>query len=343
MGNRKTRVILSCVALSIGFAPLGIEIDHALANDSIASINSGGIQFIKETNISLEKEVLFINEYSTLGNTGFIKDRRMISVYYEFKNNSDKEIDAEVAFPIPEYSAADYIAGDPTFEDFTVKVNGQSVEYKTERRAYVDGKDVTDTLNEAIKKWELHAQIFLGYGGPGFKDLGEMDEAAEKDFIVHDLLTNDKQPRWSVKLAYHWHQVFPASSTTRINHIYEARSGYHIVLPEEADQQNMSLNDCVRSNLKWIQKNMKGYAVKKRAGGRLFYTSDIKYILTTANNWKGPIKDFTLQVETLGGGLFLLCGDNRLSSQAIGQAEVHLQNYSPGKDLEIEFLWLAGK
>src|ERR1700680_33604 len=114
------------------------------ANDSAASTATGGIQLIHEPRVSMQKERLFISE-----------DK--VRVEYEFVNQSAHNIVTEVAFPIPDFAFAYDDPGGPRgIDDFKVWVDGKQVEYKTEIKTSVKGKDVTTLL----KRYDVDANSF---------------------------------------------------------------------------------------------------------------------------------------------------------------------------------------
>lgn len=99
---------------------------------------AGGIIFKKIAGISMEKEVLIIS-----------KDK--IDVTFIFKNNTNNDIDTEIAFPVPPYSyeEKDYIFKNKyPFNDFSVWVNNKLRNYKVEAKATLNDKDYSQLLTE---------------------------------------------------------------------------------------------------------------------------------------------------------------------------------------------------
>ncbi|MEW6741046.1 MAG: DUF4424 family protein [Nitrospirota bacterium] len=64
----------------------------------------------------------------------------------------------------------------------------------------------------------------------------------------------------------------------------------------------------------------------------------ISYILTTANNWKKPIKDFHLILEKPKDSIMSLCFDYKLTKTGPTRFESHIENFVPKKDLKIYFI-----
>ena len=110
----------------------------ALANDGVAAVGIGGIVFGKTDAIAMKKEVLTISY-----------DK--ISVDYEFLNESGKDVEETIVFPLPPYSAvvqpSNAYYGEPN--DFSILVDGKPVTFKSRIRALTqDGKDVTAQLKK---------------------------------------------------------------------------------------------------------------------------------------------------------------------------------------------------
>lgn len=106
-------IIANLLVVAFGF--LIALAPTSLANDSAASVGTGGIQLRREVRISLEKERLTISDTK-------------VTVDYDFLNETDRDITSEVAFPIPPYSCGD-VEDCPLDElnDFRVSVDGQNI------------------------------------------------------------------------------------------------------------------------------------------------------------------------------------------------------------------------
>ena len=65
----------------------------------------------------------------------------------------------------------------------------------------------------------------------------------------------------------------------------------------------------------------------------------VSYILMTANNWQGAIKDFTLTVKKQNPkDMVSLCFDGELKKTDPKTFEFHQQNYKPTRDLSLLFI-----
>ena len=96
---------------------------------------------------------------------------------------------------------------------------------------------------------------------------------------------------------YYWTQQFPANSTIELVQRYQPVVGGSYILAD--DDGNSSIKPfCGASEaLQRIKAVKKLYPVKND-GDVTLVERRIDYILTTANNWKGPVRNFHLAVLT---------------------------------------------
>lgn len=64
----------------------------------------------------------------------------------------------------------------------------------------------------------------------------------------------------------------------------------------------------------------------------------VKYILTTANTWKGPIGDFELTVERDPGELLTFCWDGPVSKVGPHRFRARAMDFRPTKELTLYFV-----
>ena len=98
----------------------------AQANDSTGTVSTGGVEYIKNEHIAMQKENLFISQ-----------DK--IKVEYEYRNLTDKDITETVLFPLPEVMLHDY--GDfadtqSLINSFKIYANGKEIKPTTHVRAF---------------------------------------------------------------------------------------------------------------------------------------------------------------------------------------------------------------
>jgi|GEM_PF-796796 len=262
-----------------------------LANDSTARLAAGGIELVKNEHIRMLEEVLEISP-------------KKVKVKYRFLNEADHGIDTLVAFPLPFYSGiahANVSIGDPSiiFATFKVLVNGKPVITRSERKALLDGHDITDRL----RKLGLSDQEI-------FFDVSDAERG--------DLWTKLERFKikignwWDISRTFFWHMSFPARKETAVSQEYAPATGagWAILRQREgADQFKEGLEelwssftgkddneDCLDAITKRAIANRVKATLAKGAESVDFKYDSVEYILGTGRNWKGPIGDFTLRL-----------------------------------------------
>jgi hypothetical protein len=141
-----------------------------------------------------------------------------VTVDYVFKNTTDKDVEALVAFPMPDIDGTiydrPYIPDDQSdnFLGFEVSVDGQPVKPTLEQKAFALGIDVGDLLKANSVPINPFAQ-------PVFKALEALPEQTAQDWINRGLLFIDsyddgagwkdvRTPLWSLKSTYWWNSTF---------------------------------------------------------------------------------------------------------------------------------------
>src|SRR5437016_13663091 len=128
--------VAAAALLFMGMAGLS-----AKANDSTAELSTGGLVFVRNENVEMRAEDLFISTAE-------------IRVRYRFFNRSDKDVTVHVAFPMPEVTREDTSniaipSDDPVnLLKFATRANGQPVKAEVEQRVVAAGVDRTALLRE---------------------------------------------------------------------------------------------------------------------------------------------------------------------------------------------------
>lgn len=314
--RRAARMIFACVVTALAMATA----HTCAANDTAADIGVGGIRFKEETRVSLDRECLTISE-----------DR--VEVAYWFRNPTDSAVTTTVAFPIPEYEY-EFDAIPPDFADFTVEADGAPVQYEKDIRASANGKDCTDLLTSR----GISISDFDGIG------MGREDD----DHILKRLTPEDTnlfferrvlesmppwtgRPIWTVSIMYHWTQTFPPNGVTIIRHTYTPVIGYSPFANTRKDRRRFFREACPNKDTRdWIQRSIP----KERYFSALW----VNYILTTANNWAGPIAEFNLTVSNPERKHVLVCFDGESTSDSSPVLDFRRQDFAPRKDLKVFYL-----
>ncbi len=303
----------------------------AWANDSTAAMGAGGIVLTESADIRMASEDLFVS-----------KD--LIRVRYRFVNERQAPITTRVAFPLPVadmHELSDIDVGWPTQKgdnvvDFRVIVDGRAVTPQLERKAFLNGQDVTAQLTR------LGVPI-----SPRPSDVTAVVQklpAGAKSELVRLKLANITpdwvEPFWVVKNTYHWLQTFPAGRPLAVEHTYKpiaggsffSASGYFSD-PKMLDKyyRDYCIDATTRSGLASRLK-----ALQRRDGDNAMMVQWIvDYVLTTGKNWKGPIGAFRLTLDKgKPDNIISFCMDGVRKTGATTFV-VERRNFEPEKDLSV--------
>jgi hypothetical protein len=340
MNLNKTRSVLwqTCKAVLIILYIVNIP-NLAIANEMpLEGFPANGIVVRNERNIQIDREDLFISS-------------RKIEVSYIFRNYSNKDIASVVAFPIPSYKYDPTgIIKYPVHGDFTVEVNGVRKKCSEITRAFINGKDCTDklkNLNASIKDfkigWEDKHHVFSG-------NFFMLTKATQKKLIDAGVVKIDEEmqepyamPAWSVVTTYYWTQTFPANTTTAIKHTYTPNPSDDMYYMNEGKAHSLSrkaYSMAELSKLHCLNKEIMQWVKKEKYAIRL---NTIDYILTTANHWKQPIKEFHLIIEgdqasDTNERPSTCFGGNRLVQVKDNRYEVTIKNFIPKEEIKVYFI-----
>jgi len=291
------------------------------ANDGIGGVSAGGIVFGKTDAIAMKKEVLTVSH-------------RLISVDYEFVNESAKDVVETIIFPLPVYTAT--LLPSPTYYgqpgNFSITVDGKPVDFRTEVRAMLDDEDVTAQLHGVGIS---DAQIAY------HQDFGPQAKAPPLTAKQRQQLTalkligtgpsDEQEPLWSIQVNYVWRQKFPAQQRVTVHHAYRpfvtAGPGASGMDAETARRY------CADAA---FTKRWKRLAA--RNDGQYLNAAQVSYILKTGNTWKNGIEDFTLNiVKQAPEELVSLCFPGTFKKTDANTFQVRLRNFRPTEDLEVYF------
>jgi len=306
-------LIFACVTLS--------SLNSALvqANDSAVETSAGGLIPRKEHSVSMEKEILFISP-------------NVVRVEYEFLNTTKAPVSTEVAFPIPTLQFCDNKDYDRDFADFKAWVDGKPITIKKEIRAFVNEHDVTADLLKAgidiVRFGDIDCYDFTD------NDLGHLKPSILKRLVKIGALNAQYLPEWEVRIRYHWKQQFPPGMPVRIRHEYIPVTGFQQLHPQEL--LHWLTDGCLSNELKkHIVPDVKQ---NDKAHTPIFPTWWVSYILTTANTWKTPIKDFQLDVKGGDNDIATFCWHGPIERTGEAELRVHETDFVPTNNLKIYFI-----
>ncbi len=313
----------------------------AAANDSTASLDADGLHFTYNPNIEVGSETLSLS-----------LDR--VSVDYRFHNTSDHDISTLVAFPLPVMvigEEGNYVLPDNrdpiNFIDFQVTADGKRVEPQVDVRATRFGVDVTAIL----KKYGIPPTM-LGASDDAtvalYDKLNDLPEDARQElerYGVVDWSTSsgagDKplaNAHWQTSIAFYWFQTFPAKGTIEIAHRYHPVPRYFFFGEEDLNSPEMQKTYCFDQAFADAARAMLKRAAKGGEASPILKGKELRYVLTTAENWLGPIKTFTLRIEKPSAdALVSLCAEG-IKRTGPTSFELTAEDYSPSEDLDVLFL-----
>jgi hypothetical protein len=315
----------------------------ALANDSTAEIKTGGLVLTRTDAISMDSEELFISLDE-------------VHVAYRFLNHTDADVDAIVAFPMPDIQFNPY--GDTALPDpksdnflgFKAWIEGQPVAVQLEQKAFAADLDVTDILKQA-------GVPLFPFGDDAFAALNALPPDTLKNWVARGLVFIDRYdvgdgmkdhptPFWVLKSTYWWRMTFPAGRPIMVEHRYAPSVGGTVGVTFYQDGRfgGPTYDDyrqryCIDKDFE--QAILKGMAAR---GDEYppYFESRISYVLKTASNWAGAIGSFSLTVDKGSPkNLVSFCGTN---VHKVGPTlfEMTATDFYPERDLDVLILKPAG-
>jgi Domain of unknown function (DUF4424) len=295
----------------------------AVANDSTAGHDAGGLVLTRSADIDMVSEDLFVSA-------------EQVRVHYVFRNRSPRDIRTTVAFPMPDRDLTEAHFSDVAYPgDFRTSVDGRPVAMAVERKARLDGADRTAALAEfglapnstgealdALPQAKRERLVKLGLAAIDEYDNGR---GWEKHFV----------PAWTVQETWHWDQVFPAGRDLVVEHRYTPGTGGSVDAAlarsdfrESPEGRAMIRDYCVDSAF------LAGLDRAARRGGGM-PEQRIGYILTTGANWRSPIGRFRLVVDKgAPQNLVSFCGEG-VRKISPTRFETVRRNWRPDRDLRI--------
>ncbi|WP_308903835.1 DUF4424 family protein [Neisseria subflava] len=296
----------------------------AHANDSMGTVSTSGIKYLKNPHIDMQSEDLHISE-------------KQIRVHYKFKNTTAQDITETVLFPlpiVPAFTVSDFADTKGLVDSFRIYVNGKSVRPQAHVRAYFELRngslvDVTADL----KKCGLSDQELM-HPWTKKQDGEKIDSkiGACRSAKVQSMLSKqtDELSYWSSQIIYSWKQTFKAGSVTEIKHQYTPLVGGSFLPSLKAKDSKAFIDEyCMDENFLNNFKNMKEEKVYHHLG----------YILTTGANWAKPIGKFTLTIDREPNTVISLCWDKSLRKVGPNRFQAVKENFLPKKDLDIIFVY----
>jgi hypothetical protein len=279
---------------------------QSLANDTSSGDENGTLVFRAQPQISMDQERLFISEQE-------------VRVEYSFTNTGKEAVQTQVTFPMPPIYVG--LSDHNTIEDFKVWVNEVPQAVVTDLVVkHQDGTDISKAF--AASGWQA-ADV------KAFSE--DQTPPKQKPSLPKNWFDKDGMPKFTMSHYYSWQQSFPAGQTVRVRHSYRPSLDTGVAQPLKDLADGFAKSACIdpatRSSMKKLD---------TEAGIGWSY---LRYILLTANNWQGPIKDFELTIKKQNPSqLISLCFAGKLKKVDPLTFKFQAKNFTPSQDLNILFL-----
>jgi hypothetical protein len=315
-----------------------LVVGQASANDTTAELTTGGLTYVQASDISMVEEALYIS-------------REEVLVDYIFRNNSDKDVESVIAFPMPDVvggSQSDIALGDPesdNFLGFSVVQDSRQTKPELQQRVIAIGVDRTE-------EFARRNIPVLPYSGKTFAALKALPADVRADWIAKGIITvnsydagkgmqEEVTPNWTLRSVYWWKTRFPAGKPVSVSHRYKPSVGGTVAMTfidqgkPGSTYKDYAERYCIDDAF------MKTAAKLESAAGKSGpnYTEQwLSYILTTGANWSGPISKFKLTIDKGKPQDYVsFCGS---SVKKVGPTtfEMNATDFTPEKDLHVLFL-----
>lgn len=330
---------MRCLRFLLLCAFVLISVVTASADDTLATLGAGGLIPLKTSKIVMESEDLQISIHQ-------------ITVKYVFRNTSDHGVDATVAFPLPPLegnvvalSPVNFPSKDPVnFMAFRVEVNGHRISPQVQVRAFKNGKNITPRL----RLLGLPGSVLDPRLQSDFVKLSaRLRSQLEKEQLIVDEEYKGKGGKkkhyvwgfWDTRIQYYWHQRFPAHSTVQVLHSYKPVVG-GTYIPVGDDYGMFVKEYCgTPETIKEIAALEKRSPTRPNSDAEL-WEREIQFVLTSANNWSGPIRHFHLSVLLQRPDeIFVTCTPG-LKRTSPTRYDLYLSNFHPRSNLNFLILQL---
>ena len=320
---------LRLAALAALLLPLPIA-GHA--NDAVAGLDAGELVMRNSDAVEMAEEDLFLS-------------LDQVRVRYLFRNRSKQPVTTLVAFPLPPiHMEMDHEYGftarhrDPADSvDFRLWIDGRPVPVNSRARAETpEGREVTALL----QKWQIPL-IFLTPDAASYDRLMARLEALPPEAMAElraagaILQEPDMgfQPNWITHFSYYWQMTFPAGAAVEVRHAYVPVPEAFIFGRYDLEEGALAQEVCMDNAFRAGARRLLGPDEYAATTGRL-----LRYVLTTANSWRGPIGRFHLTIDKgRPDALVSLCRDGIRKTGAT-RFEWQAQNWQPRRNLSVLFL-----
>ncbi len=315
----------------------------ALGNDTMSTLGAGGLVFIETDDIRMVREDLYLSPDE-------------VRVKYEFRNDTDADSDALVAFPMPDITGSgDFMVAVPTEDPenifgFETRVNGEPVEAVLHQYAFATNIDYTDYLRQL-------GVPLTPYGEATQTAINALPDATRQELLRRGLVIpmeydagkgpqTDYVPVWTLRSTYSWDAHFPAGETVTVEHSYTPSVGGTVAVtflapPYEGYDPASEYRKKYCIDESFINAVKKTLPSPDEPYGAPFTESWLNYIWSTGANWAGPIGTFHLTIDKgRPENLVSFCWDGEVKKTGPTTFEMEAEDWWPpyGRELDVLIL-----
>jgi hypothetical protein len=328
MHQRSICTIFACLLL----------LGRAQADDTMVTLGVGGLVPQKSTKVAMESEDLQISLHQ-------------ITVRYVFQNTTGRDVEAMVAFPLPDLDGGT-VYNEPValpnetqlnFVNFSVTEDGKPVAARVESRAFLAGRDVTARLSAA----GLPVSVLLEPLNDALMKISPTQrEQLEREQLI---MPDDFNPplratgrhgwwaMWTMRVRFYWIQRFPAHRTVTLTQTYQPVVGGSYIAAD--DDGSLTVRPyCGGAEVLREIEQIKRRHPARDSGDIVLWARAINFILKTANNWSGPIHKFHLTVLADDPGDIPLTCMRGLKRVGPTRYNLARSDFHPNEDLELIIL-----
>lgn len=318
----------------------------AFADDSSATLGTGGLVLQKTDKIALVSEELYLSP-------------KGIRISYRFRNLTDADYSTTIAFPMPAFpgggSNSTTSVPDPAsdnFMKFQTTVDGKSAPSQLEQRAFIteDGKPDTE-ITDKLKA--LHIPL-VPTAEATEAAVAHLTDAQRKDLVDGNIFDSGGSdyngeattlyPLWTLKSKYWRNQTFPKGKDLIVQQSYVpivgSQSSLSLGSPYMDEERLKFYQDtfCTDDSFVKAARNLYKKAGADNATTFQVFEQYLSYVITSGGNWAGPIGDYKLIVDKGDPKtLVSFCGTG-VKKISPTQFEVDIKNYQPDRDIDVLLL-----
>jgi hypothetical protein len=138
---------------------------------------------------------------------------------------------------------------------------------------------------------------------------------------------------WNTQISFYWFQTFPANRTIEVMHRYRPVPRQFFFGADQLAAAEIQKTYCIDQAFARAARSLIQQTPQSLLSGY-----ELKYVLTTAGNWLGPIQKFRLTIDkSEGNALVSLCADG-IKRAGPTSYSLERERYGPSDDLKVLFV-----